>query len=47
MKFTRTLWAVSVFSTAQLVSAQGNKPDTLVQQLLETHYPGNQKALEA
>ena len=47
MKFTRTLLAISVLSTAQLVSAQGNKPDTLVQQLLDTHYPDNQKALEA
>ena len=47
MKFTRTLLAISVLSTAQLVSAQGNKPDTLVQQLLDTHYPGNQKAVEA
>ena len=47
MKFTRSLLAISVLSTAQLVSAQGNKPDTLVQQLLDTHYPGNQKAVEA
>lgn len=47
MKFTRTLLAVSLFTAAQLVTAQTEKPDAFVQQLLEKQYPHNEKALKA
>lgn len=47
MKFTRTLLAVSLFTAAQLVTAQAEKPDAFVQQLLEKQYPHNEKALKA
>ena len=46
MKFTRTLLAVSLFTAAQLVTAQADKPDAFVQQLLEKQYPHNEKALK-
>ena len=47
MKFTRTLLAVSLLATTQMVSAQAEKPDAFVQQLLEKQYPHNEKALKA
>lgn len=47
MKFTRTLLAVPLFTAAQLVTAQAEKPDAFVQQLLEKQYPHNEKALKA
>ena len=47
MKFTRTLLAVLLFTAAQLVTAQAEKPDAFVQQLLEKQYPHNEKALKA
>jgi len=46
MKFTRTLLAVPLFTAAQLVTAQAEKPDAFVQQLLEKQYPHNEKALK-
>lgn len=46
MKFIRTLLAASLFTAAQLVTAQENKPDAFVQQLLEKQYPHNEKALK-
>jgi len=46
MKFIRTLLAVSLFTAAQLVTAQAEKPDAFVQQLLEKQYPHNEKALK-
>ena len=46
MKFTRTLLAVLLFTAAQLVTAQAEKPDAFVQQLLEKQYPHNEKALK-
>ena len=46
MKLTRTLLAISLFTAAQLVTAQAEKPDAFVQQLLETQYPHNEKALK-
>ena len=46
MKFTRTLLAVSLLATTQMVSAQAEKPDAFVQQLLEKQYPHNEKALK-
>ena len=47
MKFTPTLLAVSLLATTQMVSAQAEKPDAFVQQLLEKQYPHNEKALKA
>ena len=47
MKFTRTLLAVSLLAATQMVSAQAEKPDAFVQQLLEKQYPHNEKALKA
>ena len=46
MKFTRSLLAISLFSAAQMVAAQSEKPDAFVQQLLEKQYPHNEKALK-
>ena len=46
IKFIRTLLAASLFTAAQLVTAQENKPDAFVQQLLEKQYPHNEKALK-
>lgn len=47
MKFIRTLLAASLFTAAQLVTAQENKPDAFVQQLLEKQYPNDEKVLKA
>ncbi len=47
MNFIRTLLVISIFSAAQLTTAQAKKPDAFVQQLLEKQYPHNEKALKA
>ena len=46
MKLTHTFLAISIFSAAQLVSAQAEKPYPFVDQLLEKYYPHNEKALK-